>query len=136
MLPEQMLPQQLDAIADRAVLPSGREIDLPAHRSRSYVVIDGEVLLLGSPLDPQTERCGPGTLLHAQSGRLALRAVTDTVLGVIDGPGPASPVGQPIEDSNACASAKAVSRDSGREAPGAGPDSPSLSATRRMRSEN
>lgn len=88
MPPEQMSPQQLDAIADRAVLPSGREIDLPAHRARRYVVVAGEVLLLGSLLDPRTMRCGPGTILEPRSGRLALRAVTETVLGVLDGSDP------------------------------------------------
>ena len=73
-------PEDLVAIVDRAVLPAGREVDLPVHRFRRYVVIEGEVLVMGT-----NERCGPGTVLEPVLGRLVLRTLAGAVLGVVDG---------------------------------------------------
>ena len=78
MATRNLSPQELVAIVDRAVLPVGREVDLPVHRSRTYVVVEGEVVLVATD-----ERCGPGTVLEPTRDRLVLRAVTAAVLGVV-----------------------------------------------------
>ena len=82
MGPHPIASEDLVAIVDRAVLPAGREIDLPVHRSRRYVVIEGAVLLVET-----SEVCTRGAVLDPTGGRLVLRAVSRVVLGVVDAAG-------------------------------------------------